>query len=72
MVTVGAKGTALLAPPVQVKVSAPPPLSVTELPIHTAGLLAEAVTTGKGFTVTETEARLVLVQPVRVFVPLTE
>ena len=56
----------------QVKVLAPPPLSVTELPMQMAELLAAAVTTGKGFTVTETEARLVLVQPVSVFVPLTE
>ena len=72
MVTVGAKAVPLGATGDQVKVSAPPPLSVTELLMQIAELLAAAVTTGKGLTVTETEARLVLVQPVRVFVPLTE
>ena len=35
-------------------------------------LLMAAVTTGNGFTVTAAVARLVLVQPVSVFVPATE
>jgi hypothetical protein len=52
-------------------VFAPPPFKVVVLPEHTAEFVAAAVTTGKGFTVTETEARLVLEQPVRVLVPLT-
>ena len=56
----------------QVKVSAPPPLSIVVKPIQTTEFVAEAVTIGKGFTVTEIEARLVLVHPVKVFVPLTE
>ena len=69
---VGEKGVPLGATGDQVKVFAPPPLRVVVPPKQITGLLIEAVTTGKGFTVTETEARLVLVHPVRVFVPVTE
>ena len=54
-----------------VKVSAPPPFSVVLNPKQITELVIEAVTTGRGFTVTPTVARLVLVQPVSVFVPLT-
>ena len=52
--------------------SAPPPLSIVVKPIQIIELVVEAVTTGKGFTVTEVEATFVLVHPVKVFVPVTE
>jgi hypothetical protein len=55
-----------------VYVSAPLPLRVTEAPTQITELVAEAPTTGNGLTVTETEATFVLVQPVKVFVPVTE
>jgi hypothetical protein len=55
----------------QVKVFAPPPLSVVAPPVQTAEFVAAAVTTGSGFTVTDTEAIFVLAQPESVFVPLT-
>ena len=42
-----------------------PPKQITEF-------VTDAPTTGNGFTVTEVVARLVLVQPVSVFVPVTE
>ena len=72
MVTVGENGVPLGATGDQVKVSAPPPLRVVVPPKQITELEIAAVTTGNGSTVTETEATFVLVQPVRVFVPVTE
>jgi hypothetical protein len=55
-----------------VYVSAPAPLRVVVLPKQTDALLTEPVTIGNEFTVTKTPAELVLVHPVKVFVPFTE
>ena len=68
----GIKATPLAADGFQVYVSAPLALRVMEFPEHTTALFTDAVMTGNGSTDTWTLARLVLVQPVSVFVPVTE
>jgi hypothetical protein len=69
---VGVNAIPLVAEGLQVYVLAPPPLRVVVLPKQITELETAAVTTGNGFTVTETDAIFVLVQPVNVFVPATE
>ena len=68
----GIKATPLVAAGLHVYVWAPAAFSVMELPEQTTALFTEAVMIGKALTVTCTVARLVLVQPVRVLVPVTE
>ena len=70
VVAVGLKGTPLAAPPVHVKVSAPDAVSTTVPPGHTEFEEADATTIGSGFTMSVWLA--VLLQPERVFVPVTE
>ena len=57
-VAVGAKAVPLVTLLFQVYVLAPPPVSVTELPAHTAAAVVLAVTVGFAFTVTVTATRL--------------
>src|SRR5687768_14105763 len=67
VVAVGENATPFVPMGDQVKVSAPPPFRVVVFPKQITEFVVEAVTTGKGFTVTEIVARFVLVQPVKVF-----
>jgi hypothetical protein len=57
---------------IRVYVLAPPPFIVVVAPLHITELVALAVITGNGFTVTLTNALFVLVHPVTVLVPVTE
>jgi len=69
---VAVKETPLTTDGNHVYVSAPFPDNVTVFPAQTTIALADAETTGRGFTVKDIVAGVLLVQPVRVLVPETE